>query len=179
MGASAAVAICLMVITLSPRNVNSQIPAVCADASSLQNMMCCPSNCGSDTGRGTCAAVDRPPDATSDDVRFNWPHYFQRVCQCSGNYSGYDCSRCKYGHYGPNCSMTQILPRRNILILSIPEFTEYIAILQNARSYDSGYVAVLNQLTPGSTNVQTAPLTLYQTFIWIHHFAAKDSECGG
>ena len=45
------------------------------------------------------------------------------------------------------------------------------------RTYPSGYVAVLNQSLPGSTNIEMAPVILYQLFIWLHHFAAKDSEC--
>ena len=173
------VATCVLVITLSPRHVHSQIPEVCANARSLQSMECCPSNCSRASGRGMCVDVEPLPDMMSDDVRSNWPHYFQRICQCHDNYAGYDCSRCKYGYYGPDCGMKQVLPRRNILKLSVQDFTEYIEILQMTRSYNSGYVAVLDQFRPGSTSIETVPVTLYQIFIWLHHFAAKDSECEG
>ena len=172
--------ICLAaVFTLSPRYANSQIPVACSDANSLKFMVCCPDNCGHADGRGTCADTEHQPDMTSKDVRFNWPHYYKRLCQCNDNYSGYDCSRCKYGYYGPECSMMQILPRRNILTFSDAEFYDYVETLQTMRFYDSGFLAALEESVPGSTDIETVSLSLYSMFIWLHHFATKDSGCVG
>lgn len=47
------------------------------------------------------------------------------------------------------------------------------------RSYDSGYVAVLEEREPGNSSVEMANSTLYEMFIWLHHYAAKNSECEG
>ena len=169
-----------LVITLSPQIVNSQIPKVCANANSLQNMECCPSDCGNTSGRGMCVDVQPLPDIRSCDVRFNWPHYFRRICQCNDNYGGYDCSRCKYGYYGSDCSMKNTIPRKNILNITDSELEEYIEILQMTRTYNSGYVVVLNESRPGRTNVKVVnDVYLYNLFIWLHHFSARDSECEG
>jgi len=80
----------------------AQIPSVCTDEASLRDLTCCPSTsdgvCGVNAGRGVCANLDLPNHSnSSSDVRDNWPHYYIRVCQCSGNFSGFDCSR--YGNF--------------------------------------------------------------------------------
>ena len=51
----------------------------------------------------------------------------------------------------------------------------YNEIINMTRTYDSGYVAVLEETTPGSTSLNTASMTLYGMFIWLHHYASKDS----
>ena len=163
------------------QGVNSQIPAACTDAVSLQTLTCCPNQCGANEGRGVCANLDLPPNysTTSTDARENWPHYFTRGCKCNKNYGGYDCSACKYGYYGTTCNQTQVLPRKSIQQLTEQEWRDYIEILKMARSYPSGYKIVLGKYAPGTTNIEMSNITLYNLFIWQHHFAAKDSECGG
>ena len=96
----------LICVVLAPTFVHSQIPTACADAESLRTLTCCPNECGEADGRGVCEDIDLPDhySRTSSDVRANWPHYFTRACSCTGNYWGYDCSRCKYGYYGEDCS---------------------------------------------------------------------------
>lgn len=74
------VVVCIAVIALAPGDVSSQIPTVCL--TNLTNMVCCPDQCGAAQGRGTC--MDISINMNSDDVRANWPHYFNRVCKCSG-----------------------------------------------------------------------------------------------
>ena len=163
------------------QNVNSQIPAACADEVSLQSLTCCPNQCGESEGRGQCGDLNLPANYSlnSTDVRQNWPHYFTRGCICTENYGGYDCSACKYGYYGTTCKQTQVLPRRSIQELTDSEWREYIEILNMTRSYNSGYKVVLGQYTPGTTNIDMSDITLYDLFVWQHHFAAKDTGCGG
>lgn len=61
-----------------------QIPAVCTDKDSLENLRCCPMTpdgvCGENANRGKC--VELKIDGYSrntTDVRGNWPHYFTHV----------------------------------------------------------------------------------------------------
>ena len=163
------------------QSVDSQIPAACTDAESLRSLTCCPNQCGANEGRGECAVLDLPTNysMTSTDVRENWPHYFTRGCQCNGNYGGYDCSACKYGYYGTTCNQKQVLRRKSIQQLTEQEWREYIEILKMARTYQSDYKIVLGEYAPGTTNIRMSDITLYDLFVWQHHFAAKDSECGG
>ena len=76
---------------------HAQIPTACADEASLRDLTCCPTTsngvCGAVAGRGACMDLQLPHSNTTTDVRRNWPHYFTSVCQCTGNFSGYDCSR--------------------------------------------------------------------------------------
>ena len=87
--------------------------------------------------------------------------------------------RCKFGHYGADCSRYQVLSRRSVADFSDAEWTDYNRIIKLTRTYDSGYVAVLEETYPGNTSLRTAPLTLYGMFIWLHHYAAKDSQVLG
>ena len=156
-----------------------QIPSVCADRESLEHMTCCPVTgdgvCGQDAGRGQCVAVnfDRHSNDTTN-VRVNWPHYYTRVCKCSGNFGGYDCSRCNYGYYGQDCSSKAIIPRRPLRDFSEEEWEELIAILRLIKTRDSGYKVVLEERVPGTADLTMSNISLYDLMIWMHHYASKD-----
>ena len=163
---------------------SSQIPEVCSDANSLEKSICCPSTadgiCGEDSGRGLCVSLNQPGYSTeSTDVRRNWPHYFTQVCQCNGNYGGYDCGRCKYGYYGSDCSQKQVLPRRSIHEYTDEEWNEFIQIIRMTKTYRSDYVVILEEAAPGTSNLTMSNISLYDLFVWLHHFAAKDSGVPG
>ena len=178
--ASYAAMVCTVCIILSPRIVLAQIPTVCASEGNLRDLTCCPGDCGSNNSRGECAEIGVPHNMTVTDVRSNWPHYFTSACNCSKNFAGVDCSRCKYGYYGNDCDQKEDLPRNSTQILTFSEqWGEYIDILRAARTYDSGYTIVLNESVPGTTDLNTTNTTLYDLFVWLHHFASKDSECKG
>jgi hypothetical protein len=114
-------------------------------------------------------------------VRNNWPHYFTNVCRCNGNYAGFDCSRCKYGYYGSDCNKKMVLARRPISELSPGEWEEYIDTLIMSKSHPSGYFVFLEEPEEGpnyniSALDKTVVNSLYDLFIWQHHYAAKDNE---
>ena len=57
------------------QGVNSQIPAACTDAVSLQTLTCCPNQCGANEGHGVCANLDLPPNystASTDVLSFTY-----------------------------------------------------------------------------------------------------------
>ncbi|XP_065911296.1 tyrosinase-like [Dysidea avara] len=170
----------IALLCLLGQEAYGQIPRACSDVTSLENLECCPTTsdgvCGQDAGRGQCTDLNLPGyDINSADVRRNWPHYFTKVCKCNGNYAGYDCSRCKFGHYGPDCSESQVLPRRPLATYTDSDWAEFIDTIVQSRSFDSGYVAVLEEAVPGTTNLRMSNVSLYNLFVWLHHFASKDS----
>ena len=174
----------LVAFALMIQSASSQIPATCSDARSLENSICCPDTgegvCGQDSGRGLCVPLNQPGYSTeSTDVRRNWPHYFTQVCQCNGNYGGYDCGRCRYGYYGSDCSQKQVLPRRPIHEYTDEEWNEFIEIIRLSKTYQSDYVVILEEARPGTSNVSMSNISLYDMFVWLHHFAAKDSGAPG
>ncbi|KAL7855681.1 hypothetical protein AOLI_G00192850, partial [Acnodon oligacanthus] len=98
--------------------VRAQFPRVCVTPEGLRSGQCCPSPfgraadpCGVSLRRGQCMLVrvdSRPhgPQYPHDgrDDRERWPiRFFNRTCQCSSNFSGHDCGRCRHGFSGPNC----------------------------------------------------------------------------
>lgn len=170
-------------LSLLLRDAVAQIPTVCADEQSLANSVCCPSTadgeCGGDANRGSCVDLNTTAfgyNASTTNVRVNWPHYYTRVCACNGNYAGYDCSRCRFGYYGPGCSNKRVLPRRPVRDFTDEDWATFNGILRLTRTYDSGYSVVLEEATPGTTNLTTTNVSLYHLYIWIHHYTAKDSQ---
>ena len=136
-------------ITVFPCS-NGQFPVECMDNASLQRQRCCPlakdrtGVCGEMAGHGSCTNLNLSLPAPGSDfthttVRDNWTYYYTQVCTCNDNYAGVDCSRCKYGYYGDNCTQSMVLPRRPISDLTDSEWAEYIDILKLAKNYDSGY----------------------------------------
>ena len=162
----------------------AQIPTVCTDTQSLETLECCPTTsdgiCGTNANRGTCETLDLPNySRLTTNVRENWPHYYTRVCQCSGNYGGYDCSRCKIGYFGSDCSQMQVIPRREISTFTAQDWIGFNAILRMSREFDSGYQVVLEESVPGNSSIVTSNVTLYGLYVWMHHYAAKDSATIG
>ena len=162
---------------------NGQFPMACMDDTSLQNRRCCPSNCGASSNRGSCMNINTPRPTgqyNSTTVRDNWPYYYTNVCRCNGNYAGFDCSRCKYGYHGSDCNEKIVLPRRPISELTPQELTEYINTLIMSRSHQSGYFVFLEEPTGPNDDLRrlnkTVANSLYDLFIWQHHYAAKDND---
>ena len=133
-------------------------------------------------GRGTCTTLNlNLPSSgfTHITVRDNWPYYYTQVCTCNNNYAGVDCSRCKYGYYGDNCTQSMVLPRRPISDLTDKEWTDYIDILKMTKNYTSGYFVFVEEPDGAGVDLTSLPTTvveLYDLFTWQHHYAAKDNE---
>ena len=115
-------------------------------------------------------------------ANYNYSHmclvyniFHVQICECNGNYSGYDCSRCKFSHYGDDCSQSQVLPRRPIASYNDEEWVEFIEILQMLRTHDSNYTAFLEESTPGNSSLLASNVTLYKLYVWLHHFASRDA----
>ena len=158
----------------------AQIPTACADRRSLEDMTCCPATvdgvCGQDAGRGLCVATNFTGHSTeTTDVRVNWPHYYTRICKCSGNFGGYDCSQCTYGYYGPDCGTKAVLPRKPVRDFTDQEWEDFIDIIRQTKTYDSGYKVVLEERQPGTADLLMSNVSLFDLMIWMHHFAAKDA----
>ena len=104
---------------------------------------------------------------------------YTQGCQCNDNYAGYDCSRCKFGYYGDNCSQSQVLPRQPIAFYTDEDWEEFIDILKMLRSHDSGYTVFLEESTPGNSSLSSSNITLYKLYVWLHHSSARDAFSPG
>ncbi|KAI6650261.1 Tyrosinase b precursor [Oopsacas minuta] len=170
----------IVVLVLLPLHTYGQIPTVCSDANSLGNSICCPDTsdgvCGESAGRGACVSLSLSGyDSGSSHVRDNWPHYYTQMCSCNGGYGGIDCSRCKIGYYGSDCSRIDVTPRREVGSYTPAEWDEFNRVLRLTREYDSGYQVVLKEEVPGTEILETTNASLYGLYVWMHHYAAKDS----
>ena len=171
--------------------VQAQIPKDCATTQSLTSRTCCPrptgasSACGSDLGRGECRPVSsycytQYPD-NSNDPRLNWPSYFfNRTCQCKGNYSGYDCGECKFGYEGNDCNTksSPLRQRQNIMDMSVSEWEEYNRKINRSKhANESRYVILLfNEGDGNAFNAKAVDISLYDMFTWMHHYVAKNND---
>ena len=180
----------IILVGVSVVQVGAQIPAVCANNANLQARECCPTTpsgvCGG--SRGSCVSVstlcktdydssllsssDNPNMYFTEDGRFNWPsQIFERVCQCHGNYGGYDCQECKFGYGGNNCN-TKLQNRFRKSIAKLSDQSVYINQLKKAKHgpYSRYKVYIGGNLQNEASYVN---VSLYDTFAWIHHYVSR------
>ena len=41
---------------------------------------------------------------------------------------------------------------------------------------DSGYVVILEESYPGDSDLLMSNITLYKLYVWLHHYASKDTS---
>ncbi|MEE6473035.1 hypothetical protein FKM82_009823 [Ascaphus truei] len=184
---------CLLVVFHS---CYGQFPRACSSVDALLSKECCPawpgdgSPCGELSGRGFCQDVllsDFPlgsqfPFSGIDD-RENWPIvFYNRTCQCQGNFMGYNCGDCKFGFTGSNCTQRRLLIRKEIFQLSTAEKDKFIAYLNLAkRTTSADYVIAIGtyaQMNNGS-NPLFADTNVYDLFVWMHYYASRDAFLDG
>ncbi|KAF5927096.1 hypothetical protein HPG69_018363 [Diceros bicornis minor] len=171
-------------------------PRACASSKNLMEKECCPpwrgdwSPCGQLSGRGSCQDIllSNAPSGpqfpfTGVDDRESWPSvFYNRTCQCFGNFMGFNCGNCKFGFRGPNCTQRQFLVRRSIFDLSAPEKNKFLAYLTLAKHTTSpDYVIPIGtygQMNNGSTPM-FKDITIYDLFVWMHYYVSRDTLLGG
>ena len=178
----------ILVVQIGLQISHAQFPSVCTDKN-LTTKECCPNlsgrgKCGVQDGRGECRGISSKPVDDSTSVRDGWPYYFTRVCMCTGNYAGYDCGRCKYGYHGEDCSNFNIKERKSLSELSAEDWKNYVNILSKSKIHNSGYKVFLKEPEQKAYDImlsllQPTPISLYDLFIWQHHYAAKDNGIKG
>ncbi|CAL8306001.1 unnamed protein product [Gadus morhua 'NCC'] len=173
-----------------------QFPRRCATREALLSKECCPSwdgdgsACGASSGRGFCQDVQAPtqPDGpqypfSGVDDREKWPLvFYNRTCQCAGNYMGSNCGDCKFGFYGANCNERRESVRRNVFHLSRAEMSQYISYLNLAKNtMSTDYVVVTGtyeEMENGS-NPMFANVSVYDVYVWMHYYVSRDALLGG
>ena len=118
------------------------------------------------------------PDTHETDFRYNWPaQIFTHVCKCTGNWTGYDCSRCKRGYGGPEC-INKIYPipvvRKSFLDLPESEKNKIIEILNMSKYMESDYT-VPKEEVPTSNKLFKA-LSLYDIFATFYYYTIRDDN---
>ncbi|XP_074070856.1 tyrosinase [Macrotis lagotis] len=172
-----------------------QFPRACVSSKNLLEKECCPiwsgdgSPCGQLSGRGSCQEIhlSREPQGpqfpfSRVDDREEWPSvFYNRTCQCSSNFMGFNCGDCKFGFWGPNCLEQRMLLRRNIFDLSIPEKNKFLAYLNLAKhTISSDYViptSTYAQMNNGSTPI-FRDINIYDLFVWMHYYVSRDTLLG-
>ncbi|XP_028838620.1 tyrosinase-like isoform X2 [Denticeps clupeoides] len=186
--------LCVLLPLLPP--THQQFPRACATAESLRSGECCPawdgdgSPCGARSGRGACVdvAVSDQPDGpqypfSGVDDRERWPLvFYNRTCRCLGNFMGFDCADCKFGHFGGGCAERRESVRRDVLRLSAAERLRLISYLNLAKTTVSrDYVIATG--TRGDMGDGGSPLfrdvTVYDLFVWMHYYVSRAALLGG
>ncbi|XP_029028433.1 tyrosinase-like [Betta splendens] len=174
----------------------AQFPRPCATREALRTRQCCPlwegdgSACGARSGRGFCQDVEvrDQPDGpqypfTGMDDREKWPLvFYNRTCQCAGNFMGFNCADCKFGYFGVNCNERRESVRRNIFHLSRAERIKLVSYLNLAKQTVSrDYVVATGtyrQMENG-TKPMFANASVYDVFVWIHYYVSRAALLGG
>ncbi|KAG9346898.1 hypothetical protein JZ751_005825 [Albula glossodonta] len=187
-----------LVVTLCAVVVRSQFPRECVTPEGLRSGQCCPSPaetpndpCGSSTGRGQCVAVvadGRPhgPQYPHDgrDDRERWPlRFFNRTCQCNGNFSGYNCGSCRHGLTGVNCDQPVSVVRRNVMLLSPDEKRAFVNALDQAKRTVHPDIVIATRryqeiFGPDGNTMQFQNITIYNYFVWSHYYSVSKTYLG-
>ncbi|XP_007534569.3 tyrosinase [Erinaceus europaeus] len=175
---------------------SGQFPRACTSSRNILEKECCPvwsgdgSPCGQFSGRGFCQDIflSEAPQGpqfpfTGVDDRESWPSvFYNRTCQCIGNFMGFNCAQCRFGFRGPSCMERRLLVRRNILALSVAEKNRFLAYLTLAK-----YTTSTDYVIPIGTHGQMAngsdpmfrDISVYDLFVWMHYYVARDTLLGG
>lgn len=169
-----------------------QFPRACSTVQVLLSKECCPvwsgdnSSCGEVSGRGLCqdvvlsnSSVGAQFPFSGIDDRENWPIvFYNRTCQCQGNFMGYNCGECRFGYTGPNCTVGRNMIRKEIFRMTTAEKDKFIAYLNLAkRTISPDYVistGTYEQMNNGS-NPMFADINVYDLFVWLHYYASRDA----
>lgn len=81
--------------------------------------------------------------------------------------------------YGANCSQFQVLPRRPLRNYTEEDWSELNRILQLTKTYEADYVIILEEQLLGTSNQTMVNVSLYNLYVWMHHYAAKDTLTTG
>ncbi|KAM6907518.1 LOW QUALITY PROTEIN: tyrosinase-like [Xenentodon cancila] len=172
-----------------------QFPRLCATQEALRTKECCPvwegdgSACGARSGRGSCedVRVSGQPDGpqypfSGIDDREKWPLvFYNRTCQCAGNYMGFNCADCKFGYFGENCNERRESLRRNIFHLTRAERIRFVSYLNLAKQTISRDYVVLTgtyrEMQNGS-NPMFADVSVYDVFVWMHYYVSRNALLG-
>ncbi|XP_075444554.1 tyrosinase-like [Ascaphus truei] len=180
-------------LTLCLSAVHSQFPRVCTTDEAISDKSCCPagkdgSPCGSNSGRGICrnwvTHVIIPTLIASgfaasvpqyDDDRLDWPrHYYNKTCECFGNYGGFNCGDCRNGFHGEKCDRNKTVVRREIRELSLTERKKvfrYLKIAKTTKSKD--FVVLTTRDRHHRDTYRFVDATIYNVFAWIHYYATQ------
>uniref|UniRef100_A0A8C7WPR6 5,6-dihydroxyindole-2-carboxylic acid oxidase n=1 Tax=Oryzias sinensis TaxID=183150 RepID=A0A8C7WPR6_9TELE len=188
----------LLVVTLCAGLALAQFPRECVTPEGLRSGQCCPSptgasgdECGSSTGRGQCVAIaadnrrhgPQYPYSGRDD-RERWPlRFFNRTCQCNGNFSGYNCGQCKHGLTGAECDQRVSVVRRNIMQMTAAEKRAFVDALNQAKSTVHPDLVICTRryqevLGPDGNSPQFENITIYNYFVWSHYYSVSKTYLG-
>ncbi|TKS82960.1 Tyrosinase [Collichthys lucidus] len=116
------------------------------------------------------------------DDRERWPLvFYNRTCQCAGNFMGFNCADCKFGYFGVNCNERRESLRRNIFHLSRAERIKLVSYLNLAKQTVSrDYVVVTGtyQEMENGSNPMFSDVSVYDVFVWMHYYVSRDALLG-
>ena len=187
----------------------AQFPAACNNDANLTSKTCCPDRC---SNRGECTNITEQVQsawAKADekivrivcnesgnglqwplDVRCQWPlRVFEKVCNCTNGWGGYDCSECDFGYIDDGngeCvprTTDQLLTRLNFASLTSKQREDYLRVVNRAKNEEEKkWAVVVDEPEDKGGKFELQDVSTYDMLV-MHHFLStreKDnSKCEG
>ena len=175
----------------------AQFPAACNNDASLTSKTCCPDSCS--YPNGVCTNITEQvqnawmvadqtivgivcDESRNEldwplDVRCQWPlRVFEKVCNCTNGWGGYDCSECDFGYIDDGngrCvprTTDQLLTRQNFASLTSKKRKDYLRVVNKSKNEEEKkWAVVVGEPTDKDGKFGLQNVSTYDMLV-MHHF---------
>lgn len=90
------------------------------------------------------------------------------------------CHECKWGYYGPNCTLRRTLVRRNLFSLSRAERKRFVDLVLKSKTTQSEFMAIKSErmrMDPiTNASFTFVNVSVYDYFIFHHYYSARNTR---
>lgn len=69
-----------------------------------------------------------------------------------------------------------VLPRPHLATYTDEDWKKFFNILHLLRTTESSYKVILEDTYPGNSSLVMRNVTIYDFFVWVHHYANENSD---
>ena len=182
----------------------AQFPAACNNDASLTSKTCCPDSCSFPNGVctniteqvqnawmvadqtivGIVCDESRNERDWPLDVRCQWPlRVFEKVCNCTNGWGGYDCSECDFGYIDDGnggCvprTTDQLLTRQNFASLTKEKRKDYFRVVNKSKNEEEKkWAVVVDEPEDKGGKFVLQDVSTYDMLVMHHFLSTRETD---